>query len=1072
MTNRTKQPSDHLQTLESYYKPRLSKVSYNQLQRAFRNPPDRFWTEVLLPNLVIDPSGRPVGFDQLSSDAAGLVRDELEQAARDEPDISNRPDYICLSSTKKLAGRSQFSTLDYLTTRSDSDDGFVDPRGMASYFTNYIGYGFSDDETFNRPSKRVAVGPFTFFTIEIDPPSDWSQQHRVEFLEKQLAWLRKSKDGEKSRPIYDFLKWLKQFSDFRAMVVSYSGNKSLHFTFGFDTSSLMGSSDGLHGAFRNYYRDCFKRLSEAFDDVMLPGILPDAAMRFPEQFRRLPNGTSVIEDQKKHIFDLPTGTKILQATLFEDILKKAPGGADRAFLNALELKRYTTQAKPVVKAAGGKSQPAPVWMNDDEHRYCHEQLDVLIKSKVGPDGYPKLAGLEIDSRLIARLYANQFDQNPNIILFGDSNRPFACGGQRADTQINIGTPLRYHIQRWQRSWRRLHPGQPDAAPVPDFTAVQVIEPALDEAPIDEAEARTLFASQFSDLMDQHDILLVQGSEGFGKTTQAMRMLPSLAKSIIRNEMAKAEAIGAGFECSVIGRQRSAFATASYDQAVEKCAAFNDLHNTDATLGIVFRSFNACYDKALEKVFGNDWHKQKFTTASAADDDQKSVIRAIQSRQSDVWTELASIHAEMFEPVRQAKSTVHVVLFMVHDVLHQWTEGGLSPLFSHSAFFETEVENLWSLKEDTALVVAVQDEVARSHFLTLEPMASVQWCEALFETGGPWSEDSLHLGEAKKSWLAHDAATPGTVEFADTIRIFRSEVRSNTHAGVGPIERYGANESGMSWPMFEERHIHQYAYRKRSWWKGLARKTIILTTEGLPTELFRQATIGLKSAAIYKAVFPMMSRGRLEAHVLPSLSASENATLVGQMRDTLGIPELHAICNNQVDILDSTSIPKAKGSNELADRNIIQIANFVSPSAREGGLSEYDELQVINLVFGIRNAIRLHHVDQINQVAGRNLGHRYQSNRHVLMISKTLWNTLQTELMSGSRYALDLIKSADIRRNQTHSKERSQIQKLAMENKDYDGLRDYEYDCMQDELDRADVDRRLDEATAELYYDEN
>ena len=68
-------------------------------------------------------------------------------------------------------------------------------------------------------------------------------------------------------------------------------------------------------------------------------------------------------------------------------------------------------------------------------------------------------------------------------------------------------------------------------------------------------------------------------------------------------------------------------------------------------------------------------------------------------------------------------------------------------------------------------------------------------------------------------------------------------------------------------------------------------------------------------------------------------------------------------------------------------------------------SQYERLQVLNAWTGRSDLVGLHHIDEFNQSAGRNLGFRYQEGvTHTLLINRSLFGLLTTTgVLSHSRY---------------------------------------------------------------------
>lgn len=1048
---------------EDHYRPVLSKKSYHQLLRGLSKPLDSFWQEILLPNSLLDQFGSSIDWLTLNPVEGRELLEALANTRSIPEDLSERNAYAYLSSAKREQGRPQTSTINHVDRRHWRDGSLIDPRDSLSFFTNYLRFSHELDPWWRRPSERLVIGPYTYFTIEIDPSSEWQIEKKVRLLEEQMSWLRRSGDSKKSAHIYRVIDWAKQFSDYRGVIATYSGNKSIHFIFVFATNDIAGGHPELRHQLRPAYIDAFERLSARFQDLLPVEAKHDRNMRFPEQLRRLPNGTHFVEDQEEHLFGVPARTEIPQVVLFEELLSKAPAGADRRFIEPSEIARLAADMNGATKSRSArKNRTLGPWSSEDEQTFCEEKLREEVERRTGPDGYPCLAELVFEGQIKARFYADEHDCNPGVVMFENNASPIVMGGRAPQSKLDLGLPLGHHIVRWRKQWRRENPERvpEDYLKGEDCTVSVIVPEQTDDGTA--WDPRVTFRATLSGMLEDHAIILARGAEGLGKTTATMRMIPDLVDSYVEQIIARHEEYSQHHEVKTVLARYSAVATASYEQRDDKWDQYNRDIDPKRSIGVRFDSFDRVYEVALEAVYGEDGKDLKITTGSAPDLDERAVVRAIQNQQPDVWTEMNRLHDTMMAPIRSATPGQHVVLFMVHDVLHQWTEGGLSRIFAHTDFFTTPVEEFWQLRDQTGLVVAVHDEVAVEHFIHLAELPVVRWCEDLFESAPVWLEDSLDLVRAKQSWRAHKDSSVGAVSFERSVSIWRSGLSSNQQIGVGPVETYGISKKNQQpWPMYANRHTRNYAYVRRSWWEGLAEKTILLTTEALPTAIFEETSDPDRSA-----VLDMPSRvtgqGRIEMHVLPSLASKENKTVAMGLRDTEDLPDAHVLCNNGDGLDNHTTLVSAKGSNSLTQTDIIQIANFVSPG-KDNEIGQYDQLQVINAVFGICNALRLWHVDMINQMAGRNLGHRYHGYRHLLAMSQTLWDLLQTTLIDHCRYPIDRIEKSERRRNRKHGGDRALLERLEQEHLDE---LDAQYVC-QERQELGDLDARIDEA-AERY----
>jgi hypothetical protein len=89
--------------------------------------------------------------------------------------------------------------------------------------------------------------------------------------------------------------------------------------------------------------------------------------------------------------------------------------------------------------------------------------------------------------------------------------------------------------------------------------------------------------------------------------------------------------------------------------------------------------------------------------------------------------------------------------------------------------------------------------------------------------------------------------------------------------------------------------------------------------------------------------------------------------------------------------------KAKGLNDYIGSKIYYVMMFPSPD-------QYRDLLVENAVLGTGNCVKLHLLDEFDQIVGRTLGFRYRPGSEVIVIMPTrLWRQIGLTLLSESNY---------------------------------------------------------------------
>ena len=94
--------------------------------------------------------------------------------------------------------------------------------------------------------------------------------------------------------------------------------------------------------------------------------------------------------------------------------------------------------------------------------------------------------------------------------------------------------------------------------------------------------------------------------------------------------------------------------------------------------------------------------------------------------------------------------------------------------------------------------------------------------------------------------------------------------------------------------------------------------------------------------------------------------------------------------------------KAKGLNDYIGRKIYYIMMFPSPD-------QYRDLLVENGLLGTGNCVKLHLLDEFDQIVGRTLGFRYRPGSEVIVIMPArLWRQIGLTLLTESNYDAHVI----------------------------------------------------------------
>jgi hypothetical protein len=192
-------------------------------------------------------------------------------------------------------------------------------------------------------------------------------------------------------------------------------------------------------------------------------------------------------------------------------------------------------------------------------------------------------------------------------------------------------------------------------------------------------------------------------------------------------------------------------------------------------------------------------------------------------------------------------------------------------------------------------------------------------------------------------------------------------------------------------------------RSRGWWKGLAQRVVVLTTELRPTVLAARSgswnTLELETPKIARDI----------VLIEPSrFSAKSLAKTVKKFRGASGRnSEMTVISNKVAHLPDTTTHHSARGSNAFIGKDVAQTLHAIPPA-------EWEENEALNAYAGVSKMISYRYIDQFNQSAGRNLGFRRSAGaRHYLLVPYKMLIMLLEVFAHDSRYDFRLRLNKDL-----------------------------------------------------------
>ncbi|WP_306003078.1 hypothetical protein [Brevundimonas sp. C43] len=876
-----------------------------------------------------------------------------------------RPDlgtYMSVSPTKNLEGR------DHSIVRDLADADWQ----YQSLFTNVLTIATVNDPNYNHPMLRTALGPHYIFTVEFD--SD------LTFFRQQLGWLR-TPNNPLDSPIGQFVAHLRAtYADFVGLNVTYSGNKSLHYHFAFSTHIVAQRAPerpslryGLQKAW-----DALAQEFQGFAALALPASeSPDRTLRQPEWYRRLPLGTRLID--KAHAFDVPKGEPVPQLVLWEHVRSQSGRGAKGSIFNPADFTRTDIPAT----ARKGKAAPLDFLPGTPEADHCADRLREFY-----PD-YPSFAGFVVErGELRAQFYNGPGDKRPSSYMAEGFASIMIQGSFLGPKPPRLPKCLGDMLAIWSDEYRERHLA-------PGGRQRTDLEQRFAEAATDRDAAIAAMGTVLDSLvMDDRPCHFLSAPEGISKSRTLIANTPSYLK---RFENAGEHGL-------------MMFAFSTYKLAQEKADEFNAAHPFPRFgkrfKAVVLKSWSRNYSEACEAL-----GVAEITLARALELGSPSILQAVRVHQPEVMERVAS----MFRGLRWSYAGAVPILFTVHDVAHEWVKDSASRLMLSPAFWDKTLDpkaQRQRARDETALAVLIHDEVSKDNLVRIDTAEACAWVEDLSAMPHP-------EGGRKKLWpkgapltrllegytlFAKLNPAPEGLTFEEAVAIRDVPANGWDRVTAKDSGEYGAYvaANNTDWrDIYGDAAGRDWRVHVKAWPTTSAAKVLILTTEAVPTAIIRK--IG-KPWTVTELDTPQIAPDVTDVRPSRDVISRNLHTLVREARaehlNETGRP-LWGIGNKMSDLVQTQTHHTAKGSNGYIGRDIVQTMALLPPE-------EYARLEALNAWCGRDELIRLYHLDQFNQTAGRNLGFRAPRSgpkpAHIVLINRRLFEAL-TPLLKFARYEM-------------------------------------------------------------------
>ena len=491
---------------------------------------------------------------------------------------------------------------------------------------------------------------------------------------------------------------------------------------------------------------------------------------------------------------------------------------------------------------------------------------------------------------------------------------------------------------------------------------------------------------------------------------------------------------------------------SYEQAHRKCAEFNERKGPEKGFrGIVLRSFDEVFREIVPGF--------RSSAERAARNGFSSEIEAVYADPGHAQVEVLNRYRHQIQyelgwrddRERGFDPTIRdsTVIFTTHGLVQNWFRPGGTRCWLHPRFeewlharndldYQTEQATRGQIQYETQLSWVLHDECSMADLLTIHPRDEVGWVHKFIALVPNFKNLSMMARLEAFEACRKDG---GTLSFDEMLSIAEARHTEQDLITINPdVEPFGVNNSPNS--PYVRIKGQQYYARIRDWWTRNSYRLTVTTTERkirMALEFIRRRD--LERIDTHPQYGPAFREWRSQIDTLgitarPDVPPTWRITDLpvasylprDRMRvqiylddrarayrkdqpDRRWVRHIHEeiiasdpdaiIISNKADEYGITP-NKAKGLNDYIGRKIYYLMMFPSPD-------QYRDLLVENGVFGTDNCVKLHLLDEFDQIVGRTLGFRYRPGSEVIVIMPTrLWRQIGLTLLTESNYDAQVI----------------------------------------------------------------
>ncbi|QDM24774.1 hypothetical protein FNL56_00365 [Tardiphaga sp. vice304] len=777
-----------------------------------------------------------------------------------------------------------------------------------------------------KANLRRTNGGFLVVTIEQDCA-------RPEQLD---AIIRFTKPGDTITKLDDSLRI---FKDYRGCTAVFSGNRSVHFHFVFDTRHLLNvphdhvwmqrlADHPVQSAFMaNVHNIYWDLVAKTFSEVASIEVEVDKELRNFSQWRRGPWGLRLV-DSSENLLRLEIGQHVPQIVLFEKLRTvRAPKGSGSFAVDpSYALPLSPTSSRKLVSHV-------PSFFTDDVVQKLLPEFTERCRSEWGRD-YPMPVSLGQDNgEWIFNFKNHEGDLNPSTVVRGNHSRLLIQGGVLDGTFILPGSltaqetandlALRFGLISESLKMpddtglvepltlqQKLKRGVPMKDQIESIAAKSMLIP-VSTRPVD--ELKLLYRNNLNHALARvagldRDELVVSG-EGIGKSSYIARQFAN-------------DALDTAMSFTDERQRFFCFAYRSVAQAQEKAADFS----SPTRFAIVIQSFWKHYRAACAQCGVDPLQADKFDRPS----DINSVLRTILHQKKDVYDTLESVRQNLWMRDGVLRFDAgKTFIFTSHQTVKTWTTSRLTKTWYHPEFRSLDdTQDNEALRREMLLQHVAYDDPEATDLLHVIPGALFDHLRS--SEGSAWRNlSTVQKRSQYRSAVRKNILTDETFKTYDGLR----------HLNLAGFDQYAVDYEAMPFghenspeSIYRGQHGERYFIRTQDWAFNSRVQWTFLTTEPLVAEMI--------SAAYRKRNRTLM---RFQLDNLPGVYPLRIPLSYDNRAKATSVTELAAEINerdpNAVVIADglgkmkgarAMSFQAMKGLNSLAHNNIAVIVQHLAP----------------------------------------------------------------------------------------------------------------------------------------------